>query len=229
MGSHRCIPTFFYLAMVWISATQNTVFVVVRAEDVDQEAESFDLRRAIVHQQQGVLPLTDSTFEHATQASTGQTTGSWLVWFHGDDSDSVDMKGNFPAESEWLEHHVVVASVNKDGSGRETANRLQVKDIPSFLYIHKGKMYPYPTNDYYSWEDILAFCREPHIVSTARDIPAPPSLWDELRVKLTSASDSSSYILIAGAAIMVVVMAIFVAAVVGHFGSKGSADKTKGD
>lgn len=35
-----------------------------------------------------VAVLTDANFEHDTQATTGGTTGSWLVLFHdGDDSE----------------------------------------------------------------------------------------------------------------------------------------------
>ena len=32
--------------------------------------------------QQGVEKLTDANFEHDTQATTGSTTGNWLVLFH---------------------------------------------------------------------------------------------------------------------------------------------------
>lgn len=35
----------------------------------------------------GVVELTDETFEHQTQASTGMTTGSWFVLFEEDDQD----------------------------------------------------------------------------------------------------------------------------------------------
>ena len=30
--------------------------------------------------QSEVSQLTDETFEHLTQASTGSTTGDWLIW-----------------------------------------------------------------------------------------------------------------------------------------------------
>lgn len=72
------------------------------------------------------VSLTDATFEHETQASTGQTTGHWLIQFFpgtsGGNSDSrsnsrseggiVIPTGPMYAEDEWLESNVVIASVN---------------------------------------------------------------------------------------------------------------------
>lgn len=187
------------------------------------------------HKQEGVVQLTDESFEHATQASTGQTTGSWLVWFHGnnnsdnnnnnDNNNLVIMKGAFPTQEEWLEQHVVVASVNVDAGGRRTMERLQVEFIPSFLYIHKGKMYPYspPQQQQYSWEALMAFCRAPDAVAPARDIPAPPSFLDHLLSKV--AADQANMIVIGGM-IMVVVLGLFFGAVVGHFGTKNKKQTT---
>lgn len=193
------------------------------------------------HKQKGVQALTDETFEHVTQASTGQTTGSWLVWFHGKSGDddepagtttttttsaTIKMRGEFPNDSVWLEQHTLVASVNVDDGGQRTADRLQVSPIPSFLYIHRGKMYPYPSKQAdYSWEALLAFCRAPD-ETLAQDIPAPPSLFEHLMFKV--AADKTNLIVIGGM-IMVMVLGLFFGAVVGHFGDKHAAEKSKRD
>lgn len=131
---------------------------------------------------QGVITLTDETFEHQTQASTGQTTGSWLVWFYDDANDHVT--GSFPSESEWLEDHIVVGAVNvAEGAGAKLKKRFALEKLPVFLYFHKGKMYRYSTstfaNDGLSWEAVREFCKNPD-ASLAESIQPPLSFFSEM-------------------------------------------------
>jgi hypothetical protein len=219
-------------SLLWLLAGFTFIITVpVGAEDLPvatTEDEEPTVMRTLVHQLDGVVALTDATFEHETQASTGQTTGSWLVWFYSSNNgqDSVELSGTFPTPEEWSELYTVVAAMNVDADGRDTANRLQVKSFPSFVLIHKGKMYEYPKEsaDGYSWDSIAAFCKNPDAVSQPQDIPVPPTWFDILRAKV--AEDPTNMMLFGGV-VIVLVLGLFVRAVVGHLGSKPAEDKAK--
>ena len=189
-----------------------------------------------VHQTPGIITLNDETFEHSTQASTGQTTGSWLVWFHttndstyiepdNKDDDNEDGGSNtvmiIPTPDVWAERcHAVLAAVNVDNAGVETRKRFQVQQLPSFVYFHKGKLYRYPTpaadngesSSSYRWADLLAFCQNPAAVTSAEDIPEPPSVWEHLLIKV---KNDTSLMLLFGGIIMVIVLGLFVKAIIG--------------
>jgi len=163
----------------------------------------------------GVLALSDENFEHTTQASTGQTTGSWLVYFHSDDKTAA-VSGDYPDESEWLEEHVVVASVNVEKGGKSTFERFfqdQHQQLPAFVFIHKGKVYDYPKPaEGYSWDALMDFCRKPN-AAVARDIPAPPSFMHGILAKIES---DKTYMIAIGGMILIVVMGRIFGALGGH-------------
>ena len=123
-----------------------------------------------------VVTLNDDTFEHETQASTGQTTGSWLVWFHRRKDDTT-IVGTPPDEDFWAEHHTIVAAVDVSKS-ELTRTRFQIKKAPALIYIHKGKFYRYPkTDDYpFSWDTIARFVKEDYATVEAEDVPEPRTL-----------------------------------------------------
>lgn len=127
-----------------------------------------------------VVTLNDDTFEHETQASTGQTTGSWLVWFHKR-KDDTNIVGTVPNEEFWAEHHTIVGAV--DVSRAElTKNRFKVRKFPALLYIHKGKLYRYPKEpDYpFSWDTISRFVAGEYANVEAEDVPEPQTLVEAL-------------------------------------------------
>lgn len=163
----------FAVATTWYCSTVQSV------EQLDQEEDTFTVSTSSPPQNlPGVMSLTDETFEHQTQASTGQTTGSWLVWFYDDEHDSV--AGSFPSESEWLEDHIVVGAVNvAEGKGAKTKKRFSVDELPAFLFFHKGKMYRYFASDKFSWNAVRVFCKSPD-ASLAEAIQPPPSYVSEL-------------------------------------------------
>lgn len=230
MMSKRRISSFVVHVVVLLLGT---VVAVATAESSDAEHDTLAKNGSPLpppHKLGIVTTLTDETFEHMTQASTGQTTGSWLVWFYDDPSDdestttSLPFHGNFPTESEWLDEHVVVASVHAREGGRLTAERLQVTDsIPSLVYIHRGKMYFYPKpKDRYHWDDILAFCRAPDVIAQARDIPAPPDVFRQLLINF--AANPTQRIVLGGMVAIVVLGLVFGAVAARLYGSKAKAE-----
>jgi hypothetical protein len=161
-----------------------TILIVLAAESAVKCEQEMVANDSVSPPQnlQGVVALTDETFEHQTQASTGQTTGSWLVWFYDDANDSVT--GSFPSESEWLEDHIVVGAVNvAEGSGAKLKKRFAIEHLPVFLFFHKGKMYRYApstsTHYEFSWAAVRAFCQSPDS-SLAESIQPPPSFFSEM-------------------------------------------------
>lgn len=125
-----------------------------------------------------VTKLEDSTFEHLTQASTGGTTGSWLVYFHDSSPDDTtpSMTGSFPSEQEFLNVHVVVGSLDVDRNPKTRARFRTVNNIPSFVYLHRKKMYSFQLRD---WDQIMAFVLDPPF-DLAENIPPPQNLLDKL-------------------------------------------------
>jgi hypothetical protein len=90
------------------------------------------------HQDGSVVPLTDTNFEHETQASTGQTTGSWLVVFY--DQDLMAASPDVPAEY-WSEHHIVLGAV-KATDAPETLDHFEIDHLPTILFLEKSLLYP---------------------------------------------------------------------------------------
>ena len=75
----------------------------------------------------GVQELTDSTFEHLTQAATGATTGDWLVMFF---TPSCALCTRLTAALETVacqqRGRASVASVNKETYGEKTGRRFEL-------------------------------------------------------------------------------------------------------
>lgn len=89
--------------------------------------------------------LDDANFESLTQASTGSTTGNWLILFY--DNSCVDctrLGAIFEAVGAKLKHsYTNVARVNIKTKGTQTAKRFRVEKVPTFILIRKGKFYRY--------------------------------------------------------------------------------------
>ena len=134
-----------------------------------------------LHKQDFVVPLTDKNFEHETQASTGGTTGSWLVWFHGP-RDETAIAGEVPEPDFWTEHHVILASVDAT-QHMSTRRRFGVTRLPSFIFVHKGKYYRLdkPDEGYvFNWDMIQKFVIERYATTEVYDIPPPRTMKDDV-------------------------------------------------
>jgi thiol-disulfide isomerase/thioredoxin len=134
---------------------------------------------------ESVIPLTDATFEHQTQASTGSTTGSWLILFHTSSCSTCDevvkpllteLAGDDGQEQhpELSEHGIVLGTVDCD-EHPNTAMRFQIDTMPTLLYLHKGSMYRVPTTSSPSLEELKRFVLQDYIEVEAEAIPPPPT------------------------------------------------------
>ncbi|KYM82642.1 PREDICTED: uncharacterized protein LOC105619217 [Atta cephalotes] len=126
-----------------------------------------------------VKELTDDTFEHLTQASTGATTGDWFVMFYSTDCvQCLRTMAKWEMVGAKLKHKVNIALVNKATTGISTARRFNIYNTPQFILFRHGKMYRYDmgTHDVASF---VAFAKEGYKDIKPEEIPALPSYFDE--------------------------------------------------
>ncbi|KAK3764456.1 hypothetical protein RRG08_020364 [Elysia crispata] len=123
-----------------------------------------------------VKSLGDESFEHLTQASTGATTGDWLVGFSG--PTCRDVTSMLDTVGVRFKGKVNVAEVNMAESPG-LVQRFQIKQCPHFIYFRQGKMYRYdlPTLDTASLRSFLeGFYKN----AKAENVPIPKSQFDHI-------------------------------------------------
>jgi len=98
------------------------------------------------------IELTDRTFEHQIQASTGQTTGSWFVAYY--DPACVHCQNLLPMWSDLSNQYngnqddnIILAQVNTV-SNPYTTHRFSITNYPTLLYFTNRKMFRYHNEDY---------------------------------------------------------------------------------
>ncbi len=123
-----------------------------------------------------VVTLDDKTFEHQTQASTGMTTGSWLVLFKtARCPHCAKLQPEFDRlseDEELMERGVVLATVDI-GVNPSTANRFMIRGSPTLLYLHKKKLYAYKGKR--DFDALKEFIMAGFMEIEAQEIPTPPS------------------------------------------------------
>lgn len=129
-------------------------------------------------QDPAVKELNDDTFEHLTQASTGATTGDWLVMFTQQSCvKSQRLQSTWEAVGSALKSRINVARVDRTTSG-VTARRFEVSETPAFILFRHGKMYKYEL-DAYSVPNFVDFATDFYRNSKAQSIPVPKSPFDD--------------------------------------------------
>jgi len=96
---------------------------------------------------ENVIQLTDQTFEHQTQASTGQTTGKWFVMFYAQWCGHCkklmpiwnDLANGIDPEDDG---NIIIAAVDTD-KNPGLASRFSIRGFPTLLYFADRKMYRY--------------------------------------------------------------------------------------
>lgn len=90
--------------------------------------------------------LTDATFEHDTQASTGSTTGDWFVFFGAPwCGHCKKLTPQFNEAAKLVkEQHLPVSFAKVDCTAdASTCKRFGVKGYPTLYYISRGRMAQY--------------------------------------------------------------------------------------
>lgn len=104
--------------------------------NLDTLSEWFAETRALV-----TKVLTDKTFEHDTQASTGATTGDWFIIFKKS-NESRRIIPAWEAASLQFRNRAIFAYVNID-ENPNLQKRFHLYNLPAFILFKRGKMYRY--------------------------------------------------------------------------------------
>jgi thioredoxin domain-containing protein 5 len=125
-----------------------------------------------------VVQLDSKNFEHLTQASTGATTGDWLVKFYAPWCGHCrKMEPAYERVSEMLAGEVNVGRVDVPAN-RDIGTRFDVKGFPSIKLLSKGKVYDYSGRR--TAEDIAEFARGGYQIQQPADVPAPMGTFGEI-------------------------------------------------
>lgn len=171
-----------------------------------------------------VEQLTTATFEHQTQAATGQTTGIWLVHFQGGDG-CVPCKHIAEAIEEYNpdgnEEVVIMAQVDVLADA-VLATRFAVHETPTLLLFRDRKMYRHASplelaSSEQPLEDILAFVAAAGKGQLkAEEVPAVPGPFDDwlkqaqhfLDKHLEGGAGQALGLAVAGVGLLVVVVVV---------------------
>jgi len=208
VGRRRCasILALFVLAIAWWSPTAN--------------AE--------------VVALTDQTFEHQTQASTGMTTGSWLVLFSVPDCPSCEslkpVLEELGTDEEVYESGIVLGSVDCS-QNQAVCLRFSTTKLPVLLYLHKKQLYKFPRDEEFgtppTLESLKSFVLSPN-ASLAQAIPDPPSALDAFLKPILLVAEKNplaGYAILGMMALMGFTILVLVVTLVKGGSSSGSAEK----
>merc|ERR1712141_31867 len=129
-----------------------------------------------------VKDLTDTSFEHLTQAATGATTGDWLVLFFKDECEECHL---IRAKLETIgcknRGRINVARVNKGTTGAVTGRRFEVgaEAVPALIFFRLGGMYRY-TLEKYDVESLDSFVNGWYKNLSKEKIPLPKTPFDDV-------------------------------------------------
>ncbi|GMI33380.1 hypothetical protein TeGR_g9545 [Tetraparma gracilis] len=126
--------------------------------------------------------MTDETFEHLTQATTGSTTGNYLVYFHPARPSPLllqTLSSLFSDEALDLPSLGVVLASLSTTSSPLTASRFSpalAPGLPALLFLARGRLYQHdvPTDEA-STTSLAAFLAGGYLSTSSLPIPPPPS------------------------------------------------------
>ena len=184
-----------------------------------------------------IVSLNDQTFEHQTQASTGMTTGSWLVLFSVPDCPPCEalkpMLEDLGKDEEVFERGIVLGSVDCSES-QGVCLRFSTSKLPVLLYLHKKKLYKYPlgTEEFgTSVDGLKSFVLNPSV--EGEPIPDPPSALEAVLKPIMLIAENNpmaGYAIMGMAAMMAFTILVLVVTLLKSGGSsddKKTKTKTK--
>lgn len=149
-----------------------------------------------------VIDLTDVTFEHQTQASTGQTTGKWFVKFYAPWCghcktlapiwEELDQR----LQEENPQDGIIIAKVDTTKE-TQVGNRFKIESFPTLKYFADRKMYNYKGSR--NIDELYEFVTEGYKLQIGvATIPAPPSMFEmkmkEFRLKFQEYSQDHEHL-----------------------------------
>lgn len=125
-----------------------------------------------------VIVLTEQNFESQTQASTGATTGAWLVEFYAPwCGHCKKLEPVFKEVAESLKGKVNVAKVDVT-QNRALGQRFDIKGFPTIKFFKDGKIYAYKSAR--TTEAFVEFATTGYVKSGSELVPGIPTAQDEI-------------------------------------------------
>uniref|UniRef100_A0A0K2UE52 Protein disulfideisomerase A4like [Apis florea] n=1 Tax=Lepeophtheirus salmonis TaxID=72036 RepID=A0A0K2UE52_LEPSM len=138
------------------------------------------LETLIAHKDKCSRDLTDTSFEHLTQAATGATTGDWFVLFFKEDlAESVSLFPRMETLACLHRGRINIGNVNRGSTGAVTGRRFNVDAVPSIILFRLGRMYRYDS-DKFDIDSMSKFITEIYKEKKGESIPMPKSAFDDL-------------------------------------------------
>ncbi|XP_077993660.1 protein disulfide-isomerase A6 homolog isoform X2 [Glandiceps talaboti] len=128
-------------------------------------------------------PLTNENFEHLTQASSGATTGDWLVLFYDpEETESLMLLPTIEATAQVLKGRINVGIVDVS-TATDLVDRFNIEDPPLVFLFRLGNMYAYklPGTDVASF---VSFATGWYKNARVMQVPVPKSPFDKLAEKV---------------------------------------------
>lgn len=125
-----------------------------------------------------VVVLDSKNFEHLTQASTGSTTGDWLVKFYAPwCGHCKKLNPVYEQVAEALKGEINVAKVDVTAN-REIGTRFEIKGFPTIKLLRKGKVYTFKGRR--TVDDLVEFARGGFETYSAEEIQPPVGVFGEI-------------------------------------------------
>lgn len=147
----------------------------------DGPASEDDIHETIMaYKEPCVRDLTDTSFEHLTQAATGATTGDWLIEFFKDEcEDCALLRARLETVGCKNRGRLNVAMVNKGTTGAVTGRRFEVGAVPALIFFRLGRMYRY-TLEKYDVDSLNSFVNGWYKNVPGESIPLPKTPFDDV-------------------------------------------------
>ncbi|XP_005181499.1 uncharacterized protein LOC101896455 [Musca domestica] len=159
-----------------------------------------------------VKELADDNFEHLTQASTGATTGDWLVFFYSADCVfCLRLHATWEAVGAHLKHRLNVARINRLEAGISTAKRFGIVESPEFILLRQGKVYRYKSK-LYTAQQFIDFATKDFAKQTNPEAVPPEvnNMNNFITDQLKTMGDNQQIIFIVCGVVILVILAALV-------------------
>jgi len=124
--------------------------------------------------------LTDTSFEHLTQAASGATTGDWLVSFQKEDCEECHrLTARLETVACKLKGRMNVARMNRESTGAATGRRFSVNALPALLFFRLGKIYRYELEKF-DVASLMSFVQTWYKNVSGEPVPLPKTPFDDL-------------------------------------------------
>lgn len=125
-----------------------------------------------------VIRLDVKNFEHLTQATSGATTGDWLIKFYAPWCGHCrKMEPAYEKVAEILDGEINVAKVDVPAN-RELGTRFDVKGFPTIKFLSQGKVYDYVGRC--TTEDLVEFARGGYKIQPPQDVLPAMGMFGEI-------------------------------------------------